>query len=352
MINRRTFLAPLAALPLAAALPAQAHADAPTAPAPGAGRGRPDRLRVVAEKREGRVLDVTVSSPAIGQEAVIRLLLPNGWSKQSHRRWPVLWMMHGATGDHTMWTDHTDLAAVTADRDVLVVVPDGGPCSYYSNWWNYGAYGPPAWQTFHLDEVRTLLERDYGAGPRRAIAGLSMGGLGAMKYAAARPGMFRAAASYSGVLNPSSPRVVVGGRYGDADFAASVAVFIKNYGLDPVAMWGDREEQAAVWAANNPTDLVWWLRGMPLYVSGGDGNPGPLDPPPSSRLRSSREVPPCTQFDPNEAMFGPMSNDFVAAGRKVGLRLTASLGAGTHTMPYWQHHLHESFPMLMDALGA
>ncbi|WTW93959.1 esterase family protein [Streptomycetaceae bacterium NBC_01309] len=331
MISRRTFLAPLAALPLAAALPAaqaQAHPKAP---------GRGDRIRVVSEKREGRVLDLTVASPAIGQQAVVRLLLPRGWRPGTHRKWPTLYMLHGATGDHRMWSEYTDLPDITADRDVLVVIPDGGPFSYYSNWWNHGRYGAPAWQTFHLDEMVPLLERSYGAAPVRAIAGLSMGGQGAVKYAAARPGMFRMAASYSGVLNTRAPRVIVGGPYGDTNFADAQAQFIRGYGADPLALWGDLRKNPMIWAANNPTDQVWRLRGTPLYVSGGDGNPGPLDPP-------------GTKFDPMEAIFGPMSNDFVAAGRRVGLRITARLGAGTHTMPYWQHHLHESFPELMDVL--
>ncbi|MCF2527936.1 alpha/beta hydrolase [Yinghuangia soli] len=334
MISRRRFLAPLAALPLAAALPAgqaRAHDGSP-------GRTR-DRIRVVSERRDGRVLDLTVASPALGgAEAVVRLLLPRGWQPGTHRRWPVLYMLHGATGDHRMWSERTDLPEITEDRDVLVVIPDGGPFSYYSNWWNHGSYGAPAWETFHLDEMRTLLEHNYGAGTRRAIAGLSMGGQGAFKYAAARPGMFRMAASYSGVLNTTAPRVVIGGPFGDTDFATAQGMFIDAYGTDHLRLWGDRYKQAAVWAANNPTDLAWRLRGIPLYISAGDGNPGPLDPP-------------GTKFDTGEAMFGPMSNDFVAAGRRHRLRMTTALGPGTHTMPYWQHHLHKSFPMLMDVLG-
>jgi diacylglycerol O-acyltransferase/trehalose O-mycolyltransferase len=150
--------------------------------------------------------------------------------------------------------------------------------------------------------------------------------------------MFRMAASYSGVLNTTAPRIIVGGPFGDADFATAQGRFIRTYGADPLRLWGDRHRQAAIWAANNPTDLAWRLRGIPLYISGGDGNPGPLDPP-------------GTGFDANEAIFGPMSGDFVAAGRKYRLDMTTSLGPGTHTMPYWQHHLHKSFPKLMDVLS-
>ncbi|WP_405956530.1 alpha/beta hydrolase [Streptomyces phaeochromogenes] len=90
-------------------------------------------------------------------------------------------------------------------HDVLVVMPEGGQVGFYGNWWNHAAGGPPAWETFHLDELRPLLERHYGAGTRRAVAGLSMGGFGAVSYAARRPDLVRAAASYSGPVHLLHP---------------------------------------------------------------------------------------------------------------------------------------------------
>ncbi|MFE2475164.1 alpha/beta hydrolase-fold protein [Streptomyces sp. NPDC059389] len=64
-----------------------------------------------------------------------------------------------------------------------------------------GDGGPPAWETYLLDELRPLPASGYRAGTERAVAGLSMGGLGAMKLAAAHPGTFRAVASYSGAVS-------------------------------------------------------------------------------------------------------------------------------------------------------
>jgi hypothetical protein len=71
----------------------------------------------------------------------------------------------------------------------------------------------PGWETFHLTELRQILERGLGAGGQRAIAGLSMGGFGAMSYAGRRPDLFRAAAAFSGVLQhvnerPPPPRSI------------------------------------------------------------------------------------------------------------------------------------------------
>ena len=62
-------------------------------------------------------------------------------------------------------------------------MPEAGWNGWYSDWWNNGNGGDPAWETFHTQELRRLLERDWGAGPRRVVAGLSMGGQGALMYA-------------------------------------------------------------------------------------------------------------------------------------------------------------------------
>ena len=183
----------------------------------------------------------------------------------------MLYLLHGAGNDYTSWTRETDVEALTADLPLLVVMPEAGWDGWYADWWNGGAGGPPMWETFHTGELRELLERDWQAGDERAVAGLSMGGLGAMSYAARHPGLFRAAASFSGMLHPVTldPSIV---------------------GFDvPPDLWGDRTEQADVWAAHDPVELAAALEGTALYVSYGNGEPGPLDGR-RGRLRRARGV--------------------------------------------------------------
>ncbi|MFE2548028.1 alpha/beta hydrolase [Streptomyces sp. NPDC059355] len=170
--------------------------------AAGAAEAADDPAQVVEERLiDARTLDLTVSSPEIDTPVKVRLLLPPAWSKTATRTWPVLWLLHGGPGDHTDWTANTHVQELAAPRDVLVVLPQTSPCSGYSDWYNTGSGGPPAWETYLLDELRPLLESGYRAGTERAVAGLSMGGLGAMKLAAAHPGTFRAVASYSGAVS-------------------------------------------------------------------------------------------------------------------------------------------------------
>ncbi len=129
-------------------------------------------------------------------------MLPPGWSKDAARTRPTVWVLHGGFDDHKSWTDKGDLEALTAAEEAILVLPETSWCSAYSNWYNDGRGGPPAWESYLLDDVRALLESGYRADTTRAVAGNSMGGLGAMKFAAAHPGWFNSAASFSGNVDP------------------------------------------------------------------------------------------------------------------------------------------------------
>jgi S-formylglutathione hydrolase FrmB len=294
------------------------------------GSARPtahDGAYVVSEKRIGdRIVDLTVQSPALGRTAIVRLITPKGWDQRRHgQRWPVLYLLHGCCDTPDSWTRETDVEEIPALRNVLVVTPEGGAVGWYSNWWNHGAGGAPAWETFHLTEVRRLLEREYGAGKRRVIAGLSMGGAGAMTYAARHRGMFRAAASYSGVVHPL------------ADPYGQLGAFGFFGAEDPYAIWGDPLAQLEIWTDHDPVYLAPSLRGTRLFLAVGNGEAGPFDPPDS--------------FDGNEAFLQAMNIALLGRLKQLRIPVTTDFyGPGTHTWPYWERDLHRSLPLLLGAL--
>ncbi|WP_394831640.1 esterase family protein [Pendulispora rubella] len=298
--------------------------EAGAGPDPAYGHG----ARVVEERSiDARMVDLTIVSPALGGQSHARLLLPKHWGAP-HRSWPVLYLLHGCCDDYTSWTRETDIAALTADLDVLVVMPEAGQAGWYSDWWNQSKGGPPRWETYHLVEVREILERGYHAGARRAIAGLSMGGFGAISYAARHPGMFRAAASFSGIVHSRMD--------GGPQLVQSI---VSGAGEDPLALWGDPVAQRPIWQAHNPYDLADRLVGIPIYIASGNGDPGPLDPPEGGH-------------DSLEHLLGDMNTAFAQRLRALGADATIHLyGPGTHSWPYWQRELHTAFPMLMDAIG-
>jgi diacylglycerol O-acyltransferase/trehalose O-mycolyltransferase len=271
-------------------------------------------LRVVDVAEVGeRMRDLTIESPSVGVRNV-RLILPANWDEQPDATWPVLYLLHGQDGDSTNWTVDTDIAlrlAEELDLDVLMVMPDASG-SYYSGWWNGGeGNSDNAWATFHIEELPQILESDWRASDRRAVAGLSMGGFGAMSYAARYPGFFRAAASYSGVLDPLG------------------SDWYHDY-----AMWGDKDEQREIWEAHDPVTLAANLAGTPLFVSWGDGREeagGPI-------------------VDGLEEWLAPHSETFVARLDELGIPVTVEMGPGTHTWETWNPAFESSLPMLLEAL--
>ncbi|WP_346047682.1 alpha/beta hydrolase family protein [Actinomadura chokoriensis] len=288
--------------------------------------------RVVAETSvASRTVDLTIDSPAMGGDQKVRLLLPRGWSKDARRTWPALWLLHGGVDDYTAWTRDTDVADLTARSGVIVVMPNGGRCGNYSDWWNYGNGGSPRWETFHMTELRRILESGYRAGDDRVVAGNSMGGLGAMLYAARFPGMFKAAASFSGYVD-----TLYGHEPGDDSTGWGPSFACP--GTDWRRVWGDPDDQAAIWRAHNPTDIAGRLRGVRLWVASGNGRAGSLGGLPFT--------------DPVEAAADDNAHAFVDRLRDLGIPVTARFFDGQHDWPYWQRDLHQAYPMLMDALEA
>ncbi|TDD86397.1 alpha/beta hydrolase [Actinomadura rubrisoli] len=307
-----------------------------------------DGASVVGERRpRPRVLDLAVRSPVLAETVQVRLLLPPGWSRDASRTWPVLWLLHGAGAGrdrHAAWTDRSDLEALTEGAEVIVVMPDGGPCATYTDWWNQGVCGPPKWETFHLAELRQILERGYRAGTERAIAGIGMGGLGALAYAARHRGLFRAAASFSGLVHTlhRDPHGL------DAADLVELGVAVGDPSRDWTDVWGDPDGQRVVWRQHNPYDLADRLTGVRLYVSAGDGLPGPCDPGPGAPGPGGPS--PATGTDVLEALAHTVTQEFAGKLRKLGIPVSTHFYRGTHSWAYWPRELRAALPVLLDEI--
>lgn len=133
-----------------------------------------------------------------GLRAVV--MLPDGYDPA--RRYPVLYLLHGISDDYRTWSDprYGDAAGVLAGLDAIVVMPEGGR-GFFIDW-----YGRPgrAWARYYLDVLVPEIERRFPILPGRehhAIAGISMGGYGALALAARAPGYFGTAATISGIVD-------------------------------------------------------------------------------------------------------------------------------------------------------
>jgi S-formylglutathione hydrolase FrmB len=292
-----------------------------------------DGAKIVAERwLSDSTLDVTVSSPALGEQVPVRILLPKRWSRSAEKSWPVVYAYHGGRDTYVSWTRSTDIGQVAGRYDVMVVMPDTGWAGWFTDWRNYGRGGVPMWETFHTGELLQLMERNYHAGTARAAMGISSGGYGAVKYAARHPGMFEYAVSLSGVLHLTQPGV------------PALVLLEASERYDPLRIWGVPIIDAANWKANDPYELASNLRGTGLYLASGlTGLPGPNDHP----------APGDTPIQAQEIWCGATTVSFADRLKKLRIPATTHIYRdGWHDWSTWQPEMHRAWPLIMTAIDA
>src|SRR4051812_42492693 len=191
---------------------------APAASAPAAGADAPNMASGSGITVSGwrwitsRTLEVDISTAKVAAVAVngphrVRVTLPNDYSTSGSTRYPVLYLLHGgAGGNSAQWTTGGGaVEQITNNRPIVTVMPDGGKVGWYTNWVDQ-SQGAQAWADFHLNQLIPWIDanlRTIASKSGRAIAGLSMGGFGAVRYAQDRPDLFAYVASFSGAVDLS-----------------------------------------------------------------------------------------------------------------------------------------------------
>jgi S-formylglutathione hydrolase FrmB len=152
-----------------------------------------------------RVETVQFQSRLVGKTLPYDVVLPRGYGLLTARgtRYPVLYLLHGWGGSHSSWISESSLVRYAAQHQLIIVTPEGG-----DNWYTDGASsGADKYESYVLQELipdvenrfRTLKNRGG-----RAVAGYSMGGYGALKFAFKHPEVFTLAASMSGAFDAAT----------------------------------------------------------------------------------------------------------------------------------------------------
>lgn len=141
-------------------------------------------------------------SHTLGMETIAEVILPLGrknvMPEERKKDIPVLYLLHGLTEDHTVWTRRTAIERYVMDMNIAVVMP-AVQRSFYID----AKYGLKYFQ-FVSDELPRLMQSMFGLSDKREdnfVAGLSMGGYGALKTALSCSDRFCAAASFSGAVD-------------------------------------------------------------------------------------------------------------------------------------------------------
>lgn len=115
---------------------------------------------------------------------------------------PVLWLLHGLSDDDTIWERRTSIERYVADKGIAVIMPQ-----VHRSFYTDQELGHNYW-TYISEELPAIARKMLRISDKREdnfVAGLSMGGYGAMKLALNHPERFAAAASFSGCVGLGHP---------------------------------------------------------------------------------------------------------------------------------------------------
>jgi putative tributyrin esterase len=200
---------------------------------------------------------------------------------------PVLYLLHGLSDDDTIWLRRTSVERYVAPLGLAVVMPQVHR-SFYAD----EHYGGRYW-TFLSEELPELVGSWFAVSQRREdtfVAGLSMGGYGALKWAMRQPERFAAAASLSGAVNITGLRT-------ERVRPEDPRMFERVFGGEPV---DGPDDLVSLVATADPTTLP------PLYVCCGTEDP---------------------LIDDNRALED--------RARAAGVSVTTNFGPGVHDWAYW-----------------
>ena len=248
------------------------------------------------------LLTVNFFGDSILKHTAMNVILPTGRGP-----FPVLYLLHGLSDDYTSWARQTAIERYMDGKNLIVVMPDGGR-SFYCN---DAREGGMAYMDHIVKDVVNFVDNSFRTIPRRgarAIAGLSMGGYGALMLALRHADLFSAACSHSGAVTFASagfPNTPLGLRPG----VRAIAECIRMDGGNDLFLLAQR-------LAKSPSH-------------------------PTLRLDCGKD--------------DPLLQDnrlFHAHLKKIHYAHTYREHPGTHNWAYWDEHIRETIAFALENLDA
>lgn len=176
---------------------------------------------------------VTTFSAAMHKDIKAVVITPGDYS--SRRKYPVLYLLHGFSGNYSDWVKKDSaLASLTDVYHMIIVCPDGDFASWY---FDSPVKSGSKYETYVAGELVKWVDQHYStiaSRTGRAITGLSMGGHGALFLAFRHTGTFGAVGSMSGGVD--------------------LRPFPESFGLDQVL--GKYSENPERWEKNSVVNML------------------------------------------------------------------------------------------------
>ena len=298
----------------------------------------------------GTVHEDVFYSDALGVRKHVVVYLPPSYSRDTTRRFPVAYYLHGLSGSETDWVSKGNIDG-TADSlfasgtpQLIIVMPDGDD-GWYTNWVDRIPFNVCA-DTLHTEapdrycveheryddyitrDVVAYIDAHYRTREdrgHRGIGGLSMGGYGALELALSHPDVFSAAASHSGVVSITYT--------GPHPFAAP-ARFATN--VDEI-----RPSAGSFW----PRYLHYWGRDLDRWHT--------ADPAlTAERVRQRGQPMPALFFDcGRDDGFVEQNRALNAELDRLGIAHSYAEWPGAHTWRYWSTHVSESLAWMAGKIN-
>jgi S-formylglutathione hydrolase FrmB len=159
-----------------------------------------------------RVIESKLQSSLLARDVSYRVIVPADYKRKKSERYPVIYLLHGLYGHFSNWTDKTEIATYAAKYRFIIVMPEGN-----DGWWTDSATVPnDRYESYIVRELipeidrtyRTITDRDH-----RFIAGLSMGGYGAIKFGLKYSDIFSLVGSFSGAFDATRRTEKTGNKY-------------------------------------------------------------------------------------------------------------------------------------------
>ena len=133
------------------------------------------------------LIQVNYLSKALFREVPVNVILPvdrfdadtNRYLNGKYRKYKTLYLLHGLLGNYTDWISQTRIQKWAEEKNLAVVMPSGDNAFYFNSRTPWNDYG-----TFIGEELVEVTRRMFPLSDKREdtfIAGLSMGGFGALR---------------------------------------------------------------------------------------------------------------------------------------------------------------------------
>lgn len=146
-----------------------------------------------------------IQSKLMARQMPYHVIVPLGYYSDANKtkRYPTIYLLHGLTGHFDNWGSKTKIAEYVASYNYIIVMPEGN-----NGWYTDSATVPnDKYESYIAQELIPEIDKNFRTSAdrnHRAVAGLSMGGYGAVKFGLKNPEMFALVGSFSGALGAAS----------------------------------------------------------------------------------------------------------------------------------------------------